>query len=295
MTDHKTSTSSFPTIQSVVIDGRAVSFYCHIAENDKTPVLLLHGGGIDRASLSWKYLLPELSKHTSVVAPDWPGHGQSDCIGGVFNLDDLGDWLVRFLDKLGVEVVDVLGVSMGGGAALWLAINQACRVRRVVAVDSYGLQTTAPPSQLIAYLLTRTPVTTVSQFFLRRSRGLMSYSLKHIFANNELVTDTLVTEAVGTVRECNGLRAFANFQRGEVTPTGLRGCQMESLHRIVAPTLLIHGNRDAIVPLSCAIKAVDSIPNAKLLELNAGHWPMREIPEIFNKAVLDFFNMPTTT
>lgn len=250
--------------------------------------MLLHGGGIDRASLSWRYLAPVLANHVSVIAPDWPGHGQSDALDGTLTLDDLGQWLVRFLDEVGVDIVDVVGVSMGGGGALWLALNQPSRIRRIVPVDSYALQATAPPSQLLAYLITRIPTTWLSQSLLRRNRWMMRYALTQIFADEARITDELVSEALEVVRECNGLETFSSFQQGEVTPTKLRGYLMPDLHNISAPTLLIHGQHDSLVPLHCAEKAAATIPNATLLTLDAGHWPMREQPEAFNQAVIDF-------
>jgi pimeloyl-ACP methyl ester carboxylesterase len=43
-----------------------------------TPVLLLHGGGTDSASLSWRLTIEPLADYFRVFAPDWPGYGESD-------------------------------------------------------------------------------------------------------------------------------------------------------------------------------------------------------------------------
>lgn len=279
----------FPPLKTISVDGRQVSYHYHRhPTSDNTPVLLLHGGGIDRASLSWRYLVPELANHVSIIAPDWPGHGQSGALGGTFTLDDLGQWLVRFLDEVDFDLVDVVGVSMGGGGALWLALNQMSRIRKIIPVDSYALQATSPPSQLLAYLITRTPTTWLSQSLLRHNRWMMRYALTQIFADKTRITDELVLESLEVVRECDGLKTFSEFQRGEVTPRKLRGCLMQELHNISAPTLLIHGQYDSLVPLHYAEEAAGNISNATLLTLDAGHWPMREQPEAFNKAVIDF-------
>ena len=270
-----------------LVDERRVSFH-RTAERGGVPILLLHGGGLDRASLSWRHLFPALAASgRDVIAPDWPGYGDSEGLGRDHTLGDLGAWLLAFLDELHVERVDAVGVSMGGGAALWLALEHPGRVRRIVAADAYGLQDRAPFHGL-SYLLTRLPFGAWSGILMRRSRWAVRRALGSIFADPDRIDDALIDEMLDVLRGGTGLATFGRFQRGEVGPRRLRTVLFSRLDRVRAPVLIVHGERDTLVPLANARAAAERMPNARLVTLDAGHWPMRECPERFNQIVASF-------
>ena len=50
----------------------------YLTAGEGDPVILLHGIGLDAASVSWKHTLPHLAENHRVIAPDFPGHGESD-------------------------------------------------------------------------------------------------------------------------------------------------------------------------------------------------------------------------
>ena len=60
----------------VRVEGNSIHYL--VAGEPNTPVLLLHGGGYDSASLSYKHSVAPISRHHKVFAPDWPGYGESD-------------------------------------------------------------------------------------------------------------------------------------------------------------------------------------------------------------------------
>ena len=74
--------------------------YLRSGAQDKMPVLLLNGGGLDCASLSWKYSMPELAQSYSVIAPNWPGYGWSTSVGSHYQIKGLAVWLTDFLEAL---------------------------------------------------------------------------------------------------------------------------------------------------------------------------------------------------
>jgi pimeloyl-ACP methyl ester carboxylesterase len=58
---------------------------------------------------------------------------------------------------------------------------------------------------------------------------------------------------------------------------------------VKAPTLIIHGENDTLVPLFCARQAAEGIPGAPLHIISAcGHWPQREKPDEFNRVLVTF-------
>lgn len=251
------------------------------------PVLLLHGGGIDSASLSWRYLLPELAKTRRVIAPNFPGYGGSEPLDGPHAVADLGLSLIAFLNRIELSEADVVGVSMGGGIAIWLALEHPERVARLVPVAPYGLQSYAP-LHFLSFLASRLPLDRASFVAMRASERVTRRVLGTIFADPSLIDDPLVAEVLKTVRSSDAGSAFADFQRGEVGPRRLATVLMDRVHEIRHPTLFIHGCNDRLVPLSAVKEAMRRMENARLEVLDAGHWPMREQPGIFNAVVRNF-------
>ena len=82
------------------------------------PLVLLHGGGPDGARLTWEPIWDTLTPRFSVVAPDLPGYG--------------GRWVVGFLDACGLGAVTLVGVSLGGRAAVRTALDEPARVSGLV-------------------------------------------------------------------------------------------------------------------------------------------------------------------
>ena len=72
-------------------------------ERRGAPVLLLHGGGDDCASLSYKHATGPISEHRRVLAPDWPGYGQSDESKMEYSTEYYVGFLGRLMVALGLE------------------------------------------------------------------------------------------------------------------------------------------------------------------------------------------------
>jgi pimeloyl-ACP methyl ester carboxylesterase len=100
---------------------------------DGTPLLLLHQGLGSIENLSG--IIPELSRHFRVIAPDAPGHGrseQADSLSGEL----LADYCSGIIDQLKLDSVYVMGWSMGGNTSLLLAAIRPDKVKKVVSGGS---------------------------------------------------------------------------------------------------------------------------------------------------------------
>src|SRR5262245_61323602 len=95
------------------------------------PVLLL-SNSIATDLHMWDGEVPALAEHFRVLRYDLRGHGESDTPVGAYSLDRLGRDVVELLDALGLQRVHVLGLSLGGFIAQWLAIHVPERVDRLV-------------------------------------------------------------------------------------------------------------------------------------------------------------------
>jgi pimeloyl-ACP methyl ester carboxylesterase len=269
------------------VDGLRVR--CLTAGSDGRPVLLLHGGGIDAADFSYGHAIGPLARTCRVFAPDLPGYGGSDGPDGRYTLDFYAGFLGRLMDALGLERASLVGLSLGGGAALGFALRSPERVDRLVLVDSYGLGTDIPWGRL-GYLLVRAPlVNDLAYALLRRSRRMVRWSLYNLVHDRSAVDAALVEEAYRLVRKPGAGHAFRSFQKDEVGWRGLRTSYVDRLREVSAPTLIVHGANDEAVPVAWAYRAHDLIPGSELRVIpRCGHWPPRERPEEFNRIVVEF-------
>lgn len=252
-------------------------------------LVLLHGGGLDSARLSWGHVIAELGQNFRVLAPDWPGYGRSAWSKERSTTEGLVGCLEELLDHWSVPSVCLAGISMGGGVALGLAARRPERVDRLVLVGTYGLQTHAPFHKL-SYLMVRLPgLSSLSWSLLRWSRRVTALALRAIMRNHDAVTEDLVDQCHAAVQEPTAGRAFLAWQRSEVRWGGLRTCY--SLEDYRQPMRLIHGEQDRLVPLDAVERAADRLPRATLSVFDeTGHWPQRERPRRFLDEVVAFLD-----
>ena len=260
------------------LDGLSVSY---VVAGDGPPVVLLHGGGLDSAAVSWKETIPTLAERFTVYAPDWPGYGESDPPDGPPSIRYYQRVLRRFLDALGLDSARVVGMSMGGGVALGFALDHPERVERLVVVDSYGLDGTVPGGPLGA-LFVRIPWLTEGVWTaMRPSRSLTATVLRNLVDSGNL-TDDLVEDVLAELRRPNAGDAWERFQRNEVGFSGLKTNFRERLPELAVPALVVHGENDPLIPVAHAERVGTLAPNASVEVISrCGHWPPREKPETF--------------
>lgn len=165
----------------------------------------------------------------------------------------LSSWLARWLDAVGLERVDLAGHSLGGLVAAELAARSPQRARRLVLVAPAGI----PCGR-------RLPARALP---LVGALAALRGSLPMV------VTDALRMGPVGLTR------GIVFVSKCDLTP---------ELPAIRAPTLIVWGKRDHLVPLSVAERWQQALPNARLVLLDCGHVPMLESPRELTAAVLAF-------
>ena len=271
----------------VKVNGLRVHYLA--AGETGSSVILLHGGGLDCAALTYRYAIAPLARDHRVFAPDLPGYGRTDKPKVDYTIDYYVAFLDRFMDILGLERASLVGLSMGGGIALGFTLSHPDRVDRLVLVDAYGLGGEAP-WPFLSYLYVHIPG--LSELTLRltmRSRTVMKWSLRaNTLGNPEAATDDLVEE-IRRLAHPDSARAFASFQKSELGWTGLRTNFADRLSEIAVPTLIVHGEMDRLVPVAWARRAHERIHGSRLVILpGVGHWSTREQPERFNEIVTRF-------
>ena len=164
------------------------------AGEGNAPVLLLHGGGYDSASLSYKHAIGSISRHHQVFAPDWPGYGQSDKPEIEYSTEYYVGFLGRLMDVLGLKKANLVGISMGGAISLGFSLRSPQRVEKLILVDSHGLGREVP-GRVASFALVRLPLLNKLVWAaLGRSRRMVEWSLQSVFYDPRAVTRELVDE-----------------------------------------------------------------------------------------------------
>ena len=267
------------THETAVVEGHRLH-YIAAGDRDAPTLLLLHGGIIDAAHVTWGAVIEPLARDYRVITLDLLGYGRSAKPDVTYALSTHVDIVESFAETVGLDSPAIAGISMGGGVALGLALQSPGLVDRLVSIDSYGLGRELANGRL-TYVLAQTQVQNrVAVALMRRSRGFTKVSLGNIVHD----TDTLSPDAVDAVWEETkrpGVgKAFRRFRAAEVTSDGYRTDFSGRLSELAVPTLLLHGAHDEVFPHRWSERAAARIPDSefRLLE-NCAHWAPRERPD----------------
>jgi pimeloyl-ACP methyl ester carboxylesterase len=271
------------------IEVEGLRIHCLMAGQTGSPVLLLHGGGYDSASLSYGQSIGPISRSHRVFAPDWPGYGESDKPATSYTTEYYVTFLGHLMDSLGLEKANLVGISMGGAISLGFSLRSPQRVEKLVLVDSHGLGKEVP-GRVMSYAVVRLPLLNrLVWTLMSRSRTMVKWSLRTVFHDPRAVTRSLVEEDFQEAKKTESGKAWRSWQRSEIGLGGFRTNFLDELHTLAVPTLILHGEEDRYVPVSWARRAHTLIKDSQLSILpQCGHWLTRERPTEFDRAVLEF-------
>jgi 3-oxoadipate enol-lactonase len=251
---------------AVVTAGGRQIHYDDSGSGSGPVALFVAGLGSPRGS--WADAVAGLQGTLRCLAIDNRDAGENDPETAPYSIADMADDCAAFLSALGVEQAVVLGSSMGGFIALQLALRHPQVVERLVLVGTSpvaGLQPMPPPdpADWIADPLERARqrlrITTAPGFFDTRPERLEELALQ-------------------TTRNRMTVEGYARQTRAINETHDVR----KQLGDISAPTLVVHGDVDPLIPLRAAEILAQGIPNAQLdVRHGVGHLPHREEPDVF--------------
>ncbi|CAA0087303.1 Lipase 1 [Zhongshania aliphaticivorans] len=245
-------------------------------------VVLLHGFGASKEN--WSYLAAKLRRDYYLLVPDLAGFGDSDFKPTAdYRMAAQADRIAAFLQALGVEKSHVAGSSMGGAIAAQLAsrhpklVDTLCLMNAAGAPAKYLSQLESGLAAGVNYLSPSVPRDTFKVFeiaFHRRHRLLglvLSLFMAGAMSHRKRVNDFIFSHLVDSLKD-----------------TYL------SLPEITAPTLVLWGDSDQVLNVSCADQFCEQIPSAKAMILpEVGHLPMIEEPDLTARVVTDFWRART--
>ena len=277
LTPFRTQLAKEGSLRDVEVDGRR---YCVADRGRGKPVVLLHG--IGGSIYDWRHVLRPLSEERRVIAVDFLGAGESEKPEGEdYSVAAQARRLRGLFDALGVERASLAGNSFGGGVALRFAQDWPDRIDRLVLLNSicYAEET---PCYLWAASLPCAEGLAESIPLGKAAKWVLRGRFDTAASLTEEEFDTYLEE----IRVPGRRRALVKTLR-DVVPPDVR--EFESrLGEIRAPALVVWGNTDRTIPIALGRRLARDLPDARFVELEAGHIPNQQKPEEVVRLMKEF-------
>lgn len=249
-----------------------------------SPIVLVHG--IGSAIETWALNVEALAQHHQVYALDLVGSGRSDKPLGSYSLVALAEFVKGFADVMELDRFSLIGNSMGGGIALQFALLYPQQIEKLVLVNSLGL------GQEVSWSLRLANLPLVDRFY-KPTRSSTALTLKQAVENQALITDEWIDRFYHLLSLPGASGALISQIRTNVDWLGVRKEVyqpiVDRLSTITAPTLVVWGKQDQILPVAHAQVAMQQLLNARLQLFDpCGHWSHFERAVEFNRLVSEF-------
>ena len=244
---------------------------------DKPVIICLHA--IGHASGDYAAVVASMRDKYRVIALDWPGQGRSEAMAVAPEVSQYAEILHRFVSELEIDRFDLIGNSVGGGAALLYAFIHPSKVRSVVVANPAGLDSGGMLGRIFTLWMAR-------RFDLADSNPAAFQAWFGSYYDNVLPMPQAANQRVRIV--ASGLEVaplLAQAWRGFSRPENDLRSRMPGLR---APVLITWAQRDDVVRWSRNRVAIAGIPNHRVEFFDAGHTPMLEQPEHFLRTVEPF-------
>ena len=235
----------------------------YVEEGKGDPILLLHG--LFGALSNWKSVVSYFSKTNRIIIPRIP---ITEVDVKEANLESLTEFIIKFINKLKLKKITLIGNSLGGHVGLMYSIMNPKKVKKLVLTGSSGLYENSFGGS----------------YPKRGDYNYINDRINYTFYNPNILSKKYVDEIFKTLNDnakCLNIITIArSAQRNNLA---------RKLYKIKCPTLLVWGLNDTITPPSVAHQFNNLIPNSTLKFIDkCCHAPMMERPKIFNKLIEPF-------
>jgi len=249
------------------------------------PLVLLHG--LCDSHRTWSTVASALARSHRVLMPDLAGHGLSTRPDASYTLEWHAGIIGGWLEALGLDDLDLVGHSYGGGVAQWMLLERRAHIRRLALVASGGLGRKVG----LALRLASIPqvVERLGQPFMARGTLMALNAAGGAYEADEIAQLSRINAMPGTAR------AFARSVRDVIDWRGQHRHFLDRAYEVgdLPPVRLFWGERDTLIPIAHAVEAISVIEGATLTRFaGCGHFPHRQEPERFVRELEDFLDAP---
>lgn len=268
-----------PASQYVTLSDGVRIHYRDQGKRDGPVLVMVHGFS---ASLhTWEPWVQRLGADYRIISLDLPGHGLTRAPEGyALKRSGFVDIVDETTRKLGVQKFVLIGNSMGGGVTWNYALAHPDRVQGIVLVDAAGWREKPADGKdegPLVFKVLRNPVGRALMKDLDAS-ALTRAGIRDAFEPQpDLATDAMVARYVEMARAPGHkeiiLGLMTSFDPAEAATK-------EKLSKIAAPTLIMHGDTDRLIPVGHARLFGDAIPGSTVIIYEkTGHIPMEQVAD----------------
>ncbi len=274
------------TVYDQTIDAGGIRTRYRHAGEDGSPVVLIHGLGA--SAEIWSANIGALASRHRVYVPDLPGFGRTQKPERMdYSPAAYSRFILDFMTALGIGRAALVGHSLGGGVALRVILDDPGRVDRLILVSSAGL------GREVSLPLRIASLPFFDRIFFKPPMPVFTRFLHRLVYDPAAITPEFAHLYHEMFFQPGSVRAFTSILRTIATLRGARPGILEPIREglgtITAPTLILWGRQDRILPVGQAFDAAGRIPGARLhVYERCGHMPNVEYPEEFNRILLDF-------
>jgi pimeloyl-ACP methyl ester carboxylesterase len=236
-------------------------------------LVLIHGSN---ASLfTWRPWVDRLGGTFRIVTMDMPGHGLTGAVpSGDYSQKSMVEFVHAVTRKLGLSRFAIGGNSMGGAIAARYAETYPQDITQLVLVDAGGLPSKQGDRIPLAFRIARIPVLNKILLFVT-PRSIVAEGLNDAIVRKSIITDAMIDQYWDFARMA-GTRAATEARFQEPFDTSIA----DHVLAIKAPTLILWGEEDHLIPVAAAHEWAKDIAGAKLVVYPAtGHIPQEEVPD----------------
>ncbi len=240
------------------------------------PLIFIHGFPLSRKV--WEPQISGLASYARVILPDLRGHGDSDALPGPYSMDTLAEDCISLMNNLGItQPALVCGLSMGGYVAFAMYRKFADRIAGLIlsATRAAGESDEGKAARETAITTAKNNgVNAIADSMLHKMFAPATYASQPDLVHRvqKMMVNTSVNGMVGALE--------AMRDRPDSTP------MLSNIHK---PVLILHGEKDQLIPAQKAYELHAAIPGSELVVLeNAGHLLNLEKPVEYNQEIRRF-------
>jgi 3-oxoadipate enol-lactonase len=263
-----------------VISANGIKIHYDL-QGEGIPLVLIAGLGYP--AWQWQRMLPYLTRQLRVITFDNRGVGETDKPPGPYTASLLAEDTLALLDALGIASAVVMGHSMGGFIAQQLALTYPARISKLIlSATNFGGPhhvPVTPEAMLVLSDMTSDPIT-------RFKNGLVVSTAPGFAERHPEIIQEWLDWRIAHPIDPAGYQAQMAIGLGLISE---QASFENKLARIKAPTLILFGEHDKVVPPANAKLLADRIPVSTTVILpDAGHFFPMEVPQEASQVVIDF-------